>query len=105
MLSDMSQIAIPVGLVGLRSDFFPIGSDWIRLELPDPVGFDLKIWPYHCHSDSKKFQSESTRIRPNPSGSAQIQWVTGKTSTQGIDRLWSVHDDGKEILCQKHGDK
>ena len=50
-----SQIAILVRLVGLRSDFFPIGSDWIQSELPDPVGFDLKIWPYHCHSDSKKF--------------------------------------------------
>ena len=46
----------------------------------DPVRFDLKFWPYHCHSDSKKFWSESTRIRPNLSGSAQIRWVTGKTS-------------------------
>ena len=76
MLSDTSQIDILVGLVGLW-------SHWIRLELPDPVGFDLKIWPYHCHSDSKKIRSESTQIRPNPSGSTQIQWVTGKTSDVG----------------------
>ena len=63
------------------AEFFLIRSDQNdrnRLES------DLKNWPYLCHSVWKKFRANSDQIRVIPSGSAQIRWVTGKTSLVNV---------------------
>ena len=62
---------------------------------------DLKNWPYLCHSDWKKFRADSDRFRLIPSGSAQIWWVTGKTSPNPPTNLFfHIHDNNLLLSSQ-----